>query len=153
VLYVALVAIVVPVLMYFYNGYVQAAKKTEVASRVELEGRRIVSQVTHVINAAASVSAPAIDASAGSLSLTSDPGFSYTQINSSSGNMFVVDGSGTHQINSDEMVISNVLFSRIDGADNSEAIRFSFQIEPNTSSIRNEFLYTKSFSGQVNIYE
>lgn len=153
-LYIAIVSVVVFVIAGLITSVLQSRVKNQTVADVEQEGAYVMQLITQTVRNATAVNSPAIGASSASLSVnvTSAPS-SPTVFDSSAGVLRITEGAGSPvSLTSSHVTVSSLLFKNLSVAALPQgSIRISFTITHVNTSGRNEFTYSKTFTGAADL--
>ena len=125
--------------------------KNTVIAEVEQQGDQIVQQITQVIRNAEGITAPAVGASASSLTLdVITSGDDPTVFDLSVGQVRVTEGVATSvNLNSSRLVVTNLVFNNNSFLDTPGIVTFSFDADYYNPSDLREFNYSATFNGSA----
>lgn len=152
-LYISLSAIMLTIVALFLQLITTSRIKNQVVNEVEQQGLQIMQEINQKIRNAESVNSPTAGNSANSLSLNlynpqKDPAI----YGLSGGDLELTEGGNpVLPLNSNQTVISNLIFTNLTRDNSEDVIRIQFTIEHINPSGRNEYTYIKTFYSTASI--
>lgn len=132
--------VLVGILTGLFVSIIDAQLESESTSSIDQDARFIMSRLTYDIQSASDVALPASLGAQGNTLQLSVNSINYTYSLDGSGNLRLINGSGTNNLNSAESSVSALLFHRVGTGSTNQTVRVSYTI---TSKI-------KRLSGTVN---
>lgn len=155
ILYVAICSVLLLSLSSLYFFLLTSRIKSQIITEVEQQGQQIIQLITYTTRNARTIDIPSIGVTGTSLSLTVQNGMLSPTIFdvSASGTMRIQEGSGPQiSLTNSHVSVGSPLFQNVSSASSSDRmLRFSFTIRSNNISGRNEYEYTKSFTGSASL--
>lgn len=139
ILYVAIVTIMMASLIPFAWNVIGGATKSSSQQEVSSQARLISERIKYEIRNANALNSPGVGASGSVLNLNSPTA---TIIDLSSGKVRISKDGGTNYVdlNSTDTIVTNLTFTSYSSSDNkTKNIQFSFTIDDNYGSTRQEF--------------
>lgn len=153
ILYVIVVGIVLFAISLLIGLLFTSRVKNTVIAEVEQQGVQIMDLITQTARNAESITSPGAGSSSGVLILdvvngANDP----TQFDLDSSRVRITEGAGspTYIIN-DNVTVSGLTFTNLTRASTPGTIRIEFTITYSSSSLRNEYTYSKTFYGTATL--
>jgi Tfp pilus assembly protein PilW len=154
-LYVAICSFVLISLTTFFSFLISSRIKNETISEVNQGGVQVLQLVTQTIRNAKSVSVPASGTSSSTLSvITLNASTTPTIFDVASGTVRIKEGGGVYvpltnsRINVSSLLFKNTSASSTDGG----SIDVSFTVSYRNSTGRNEYTFSKTFSGTASFH-
>ena len=154
ILYVAISSVILLALSLFLTSLLGSRIKSSSISNVNDQGLMVMQMVTDSIRNAKSIDYPSIGATSTSLSISvADPLLSPTVYDIASGTVRITEGSNSPiPLTNSHVTVTSFLFQNISSTSSSDRIvRFSFTIDHNNKSGRNENSFTKSFTSSATL--
>lgn len=151
-LYVSICSVLLLSLSLFLTTLFGARIKHQSIADVNQQGAQVMQLLTETIRNAESIQTPTVGATSPTLSVTvSDGLLSPTIFSVSSGTVMISEGGGPNiLLTNSHVTVSNFLFKNISSASSSDrTIQISYTIDYKNPSGRNEYEFTKSFSGSA----
>lgn len=153
-LYIAIVSVVVFIISNLLFSVLQSRVKNQTVADVEQEGAFVMRMITQTVRNGTAINSPAIGASSASLSVnvTSAP-LSPTIFDSSGGVIRITEGAGAPvNLTSSHVTVSALLFQNLSVAALPQgSIRISYTITHVNTVGRNEYSYSKTFTGTADL--
>lgn len=152
-LYIAVASIIVFSSATLLRFTLESRVKNQTIAEVEQEGMQVMQLVIQTIRNATAINSPTIGNSGASLSVEVVTGAnSPTIFDLSSGAIRIKEGSGaTTNLTSTKVTVTNLNFQNLSRISTPNTIRISFTVSYVNPSGRNEYSYSKSFTGSVNL--
>lgn len=150
-LYIALTTIMVGTISVFLFMALQVRVKSHVTNEVEQQGQLVMQRIAQVARNATSISLPAQGASGSAVTLVvTPPGNSPTVFDLAAGVLRITEGAGSPVALTNGRVTGSALtFTNLSRSAASEDLRVQFTLTAVSSSGRNEYDYTKTFTTTV----
>ncbi|MEI7890841.1 MAG: type II secretion system protein [bacterium] len=152
-LYVAIMGIFVAAMVSFVMTNKKVSKRNEVVSEVEFNAQSIVEIISQATRNAKSINTPTLQSSAQQLSLVTDVASENpTIISLSAGKITIKRGNGVAvALNTDKIVISNLIFNNFGNVGTLGSINFQFDAKYLNPSNAQELNFSKTFFGTASI--
>lgn len=153
-LYVSICSVLLLSLSLFITYLYGSRIKNQSIADVNQQGTQVMQLITETIRNAKSVDTPGIGATSQTLSLTVlDPLLSPTVFNIGSGTLQITEGSGpTVLLTNSHVTVSSLGFQNISSASSSDrTVQVNFIIDYKNPSGRNEYSFTKTFTGSATL--
>lgn len=152
ILYVSICSILLLSLSSLLTFLLSSRIKNQSISEVNQQGAQIMELITQTIRNARSIDTPSVGATSSSLSITvQDPLLSPTLYYLNNGIIRIKEGGGVEVLlTNSHVTASSLLFSNISSTSSSDRIvQVSFMINYNNPNGRNEYSFSKVFSGSA----
>ena len=152
-LYVAMLAVFVVVISTFWQGLLDVTEKGKAMNTVNTEGQFIMTKILQRIRESNSITSPLPGNSSPTINLVySNVNLNPTIFDLSSGNLRVSEGPSTFaNLNSPDVIISDVVFSNSSGPDSLGSIRVEFEVSYKNPDGRSNLNYSQTFYGSASI--
>lgn len=154
-LYIAISAMILLATSIILSMLLESRVKNQTIAEVEQQGIQIMQIITQTIRNSSVINSPAIGTSAPSLSLnTSLASTTPTVFDLSGGVVRIKEGiNNVISLSNTKINISNLNFVNLSRAGTPGVIRISFTISAINLSNRNEYSFTKSFTGAAALHQ
>ena len=151
-IYIAIMGIMMAAVMSFIISNRKVEERDEAISEVVTQGNSIVEIISQATRNGVSVTAPVLQASGSSLSLTVDSPDNTLVFALSSGKVTIKRGSAAAvNLNSDKVVFSSLTFKNLGNASTNGSINFQFTANYLNPGSRSELNYTQTFFGSASL--
>ncbi|MEK7631851.1 MAG: prepilin-type N-terminal cleavage/methylation domain-containing protein [Patescibacteria group bacterium] len=152
-LYITLTSVMVAAVSGFLILTLQARVKHQTIAEVEQQGIAAMQRITQVIRNATSITVPAIGTSGSSVTLAvTPPGNSPTVFDLSAGALRITEGAGSPATLTNTRVTASALtFTNISRSAASETLRVQFTLTYASTSTRQEYDYSKTFTTTAHV--
>lgn len=154
ILYVAICSVLLLSLSSMFSYLFASRVKSQAITEVNQQGFFTMHLITSTIRNAKSVDIPTMGNSSSSLSITvQSPLFSPTVFDVSSSTLFIREAGGVGvPLTSSRISVSSVLFENVSSASSTDRIvRIRYTLSYRSGSPRQEYAYTKTFSGSATL--
>jgi type II secretory pathway pseudopilin PulG len=150
-LYVSIVGTLLIAMSMFFGLSVDARIKNQSIAEVEQQGMATMEYITQTLRGATTISAPAIGASAASLTAVVPTGaLSPTIFDLSAGSIRVKEGAGSAiPLTNSDVTITSLNFDNMSRSSSIEIVQVSFTLSRTNTANRNEYDYQKTFTSSV----
>ncbi len=152
-LYVAIVALLLVMVINLFFGLGHARMKQQTVAEVEQQGYAAVAQMTQAIRNAKTVSSPTASTASSSLTLsTYTATTSPTTFDLASSSLRVTEGTSTSvYLTSPQVVVTNLSFTNLTASTTEGSVRIQFTISHATSSSRYDSNYSTTFYATASV--
>ena len=153
-LYVSICSMLLLSLSLFVTFLFEARIKNQSIADVNQQGTQVMYMITESIRNASSVEIPSVGGASSTLSLTVENGLlSPTVFTVGSGTVMITEGSNFPvPLTNSHVTVTGMSFKNISSLSSGDRIiQISFTISYNNSSGRNEYDFSKSFTGSATI--
>lgn len=152
-LYVTLTGILLTSVSLTYYVVLRTRVKNETVSDIDVVGRMALDRISQTIRNANGITSPSIGSTQSSLTLAvPDSAKNPTVFTLSGGAIMIQEGTGgAVALTPTRMTITSLSFANYGRSGTEGIIRTQFTAARNTTALRNEYQYSKSFSGSASI--
>ncbi|NTU69564.1 hypothetical protein HGB13_01885 [bacterium] len=152
-LYIALLSMIIVSIGTFYSLMIRERVRNNTISEVEQQGQFIIDNITQSIRNAQSISSPAPQASASSLTLImQDAGVSPTIFSLASGNLSIQEGlASAINLNGTNLEVTSLGFTNMTRSGTAGNIKIDLTLRYKNPGSRYEYTYTKIFNTSASI--
>jgi Tfp pilus assembly protein PilW len=152
-LYIALSSILLGVISSLLIGLVQLRNKNQAIAEVEQQGLMAASAIGQAIRNATAINSPTPNASATSLSInTPAPSLSPTLFDLNAGALRVKEGlAAAVPLTSSRVMVTGLSFQNTAPPNTPGSVRFQYTVGSANTGNRNDFRFSKTFSGSASL--
>ena len=152
-LYIAISSVILLVISVFLSTLLESRVKNQTIAEVEQQGVQVMQMITQTLRNADIINSPATGASASSLSVnTYTAGNNSTIFDLSGGVIRIKESAGAVvSLNNARVTASALTFQNLSRASTPGTVRISFTLTSVNSSGRNEYNFTKTFTGSATL--
>lgn len=152
-IYIALTAMLMVALSSFLNMTLESQVKVDTMNNVENNGWRAVSYIDQTIRNSTGITSPTEGQSVSTLTLTmADASKNPTVFSITDGQLYIQEGIGDPvSLLPVNVIISNLTFTNAATSGMPALIRYEFDLENNSPSDRQEYVYSKNFFSSTGI--
>jgi prepilin-type N-terminal cleavage/methylation domain-containing protein len=151
--YISISSVVLLFASMFLGTILESRIKNQMIAEVEQQGMQAVQQITQIVRNGATITTPAVGATASSLVLTQyDSAKNPTTIDISGGVLRITEGvSGAIPLTNSKVVVSALSVSNLSRASTPDTIRIIFTVTATNVGNRNEYSVSKTFEATANL--
>ncbi len=131
VIYMSMLSILLTVLAGVFTQIIDTQLESQATSRVEEDGRFILSRLQYDLNRASAISSPALGATGSSLQFTVN-GVSYTYDVTGGGDLRLTNDLGTNNLNGYDASVSAMTFKQIGNSGGRTTVQVNFRLTSKT---------------------
>jgi Tfp pilus assembly protein PilW len=152
-LYIAITSAMLLAISVFLMALIQSRVKNQTIAEVDQQGIQVMQMLTQIARNAEAITSPAQGASASSLTLdvisaTNDP----TIFNLSNGVINITEGTGTTvALTNSQVTADSLTFKNLSRTSTPGTIRIQFTLSHVNLENRNEYSFTKTFTGTATL--
>lgn len=154
ILYVSICSVLLLSLSTMFSYLLESRVRSQAVTEVNQQGFFTMHLITSTIRNGRSIDLPTMGSSSGTLSVTvQSPVLSPTVFNVSSSTIFIREAGGVSiPLTSSRISVSSLLFENISSASSTDRIiRVRYTLSYRSGSPRQEYVYTKTFSGSATL--
>ncbi len=154
ILYVAICSVLLFSLSAMFSYLLSSRVKSQAITEVNQQGFFAMHLITSTIRNAKSIDIPTMSNSSSSLSVTAQsPLVSPTVFTTSSSTLFIREASGANvPLTSSRISVSSLLFENVSSASSTDRIiRIRYTLSYRSGSPRQEYAYSKTFTGSATL--
>ena len=152
-LYISIVSIILLAISTFLSTLLESRVKNQTIAEVEGQGAQVMQLITQTLRNAATINSPSIGASSSTLSLDTYTGANNPTTLDISGGVIRIkeSASAVVSLTNSRVTASALLFQNLSRAGTPGTIRISFTLTQVNPSGRNEYNFSKTFTGSATL--
>ncbi|MEN9552241.1 MAG: hypothetical protein RI935_618 [Candidatus Parcubacteria bacterium] len=152
-LYVGICSVVLFSLSTLFATLVSSRVKNQIITEVNQQGAFVMNTITYAVRNGVSIQSPASGSASSTLIITSsNPAINPSIIYGSSSRVVIRESTSTEIfLTNTRVIVNSLLFENVSSSTTDTVIRVSFTISGNTNSTKQEFNYSKTFTGSATL--